>query len=128
MLKKLTSSPANSRKILWIIIDSLFLAAPNDLSTVEIAKLCNLHPGLVGAILTRSPWATRRRRVRINRNKCETRWSASDAALIDHARRQGRGIVRQAALLAAKGVIATPDNRGRVMLRCGSVTTIVHAD
>lgn len=124
----MTSSVANSRKVLWIIIDSLFLASPNDLSTVEIAKLCNLHPGLVGAILTRSAWATRRRRVRINRNKCETRWSASDAALIDHARRQGRDIVRKAALLAAKGVEATPDSRGRVTLRCGSITSILHAD
>ena len=124
----MTSSVANSRKVLWIIIDSLFLASPNDLSTVEIAKLCNMHPGLVGAILTRSPWATRRRRVRINRNRCETRWSASDAALIDYARRHAAMTVRKVAMLAAKGVIATPDDRGRVTLRCGSVTTIVHAD
>jgi hypothetical protein len=127
-LKKLTSSPANSRKILWIIIDSLFLESPNDLSTVQIANICKLHPGLVGAILTRSPWATRRRRVRINRNKCETRWAASDAALIDYARRHAALTIRKAALLALKGVIATPDSRGRVTLRCGSVTTIVHTD
>ena len=124
----MTSSPANSRKVLHKIIDSLFLASPDDLSTVEIAKLCKMHPGLVGAILTRSPWATRRRRVRINRNKKETRWSASDAALIDYARRHAALTVRKAALLASKGVHATPDSRGRVTLRCGSVTTIVHAD
>lgn len=114
--------------MLCAIIDSLFFSSPNDLSTCEIANICKLHPGVVGAILARSAWAARRRRVRVNRNKCETRWSASDAALIDYARRNGARTARKVALLASRGVIATQDERGRITLRCGSVTTVVHVD
>lgn len=124
----MTSSPANSRRILQIIIDELFKSSPVELSTVQIAELTGFHAGLVGAILTRSPWATRRHRVRINRNKRETRWAASDAALIDYARRHAALTIKKASLLAAKGVTATPDSRGRFTLRCGSITSILHVD
>lgn len=97
------------------------------MSTVEIAAKANMHPGVVGAVLTRAAWATRRRRVRINRNKVETRWAISDAALVDYARRNAHCLLRKAAILAAKGIEVRVD-RDRVTLKCGSVTTIVHAD
>lgn len=117
-----------SRKVLNRIIDVMFIEAPGDLCTNQIALLVGLDPGLVGAILSRSAWATRRRRVRLNRNRMETRWAASDAAMIDYARRHASLLVRRAALMAAKGVEVGQDNRGRVTMRCGSITSILHAD
>ena len=116
-----------SRKVLHRIIDVMFDASPDDLCTNQIALLVGLDPGLVGAILSRAAWATRRRRVRLNRHRLETRWSASDAAMIDYARRHAAVLVRRAELMAAKGVEVGQDNRGRVTMRCGSITSILHA-
>lgn len=118
----------NSRKVLHRIIDCMFEASPDDLCTNQIAERMGLDPGLVGAILSRSPWAARRRRVRLNRHRMETRWAASDAAMIDYARRNAACLVRRAAVMAAKGVEVGQDNRGRVTMRCGSITSILHTD
>lgn len=118
---------AGSCKILQKIIEILFEVSPGDLSTNDIAERTGFHPGVVGAVLYRGSWAVRRRVVRINRNRRETRWAASDAGLIDHARRNSR-CIRKAAELAAKGVAVSADSRGRVTLRCGSMTKIVHSD
>ena len=117
-----------SSKIFEKISKILFDVSPGCLSTNQIAAETGFHPGVVGAILYRSSWAVRRRVVRINRNKRETRWALSDAGLIDYARRNAKCIVRKAAELAAKGVEIKADGRGRVTLKCGSMMKVVHAE
>lgn len=120
----------NSRKILEKIIDVLFFGSGDlfDLSTCQIAELSGLDVGLVGALLARSPWVARKRRVRINRNTVRTVWSISDAAMIEYARRHASSVVRRESLMASRGVTVTRDYRGRVTLRCGSVTAMVCTD
>lgn len=119
---------ASSCKILQKIIDVLFFASGDlfDLSTCQIAEFTGLDVGLVGATLARSPWVARRRRVRINRNTVRTVWGISDAAMIEYARRHASTAVRQRSLMASRGVTVNLDHSGRVNLRCGSVTAIVH--
>lgn len=117
-----------SRKVLFRIIDALIKASPEDLSTNQIAALVGLHPGVVGAILSRASWAIRGRRVRINRHRRETRWTISEAALVDYARRNAASVVRKAAMMSARGIEVDTDKRGRVMVRCGAVTKNFHAD
>lgn len=126
----MASKKKNSCKILQKIIDVLFFASGDlfDLSTCQIAELTGLDVGLVGATLARSPWVARRRRVRINRNTVRTVWGISDAAMIEYARRHASTVVRRQSLMASRGVTVMRDKNGRISLRCGSVTAIVHTD
>lgn len=117
-----SGSAENSQRVLRMIINSLFLEAPNSLSTVQIANSCKLHPGLVGAVLARAQWAARRQRVRINRDRRETRWMATDEAMIDYATRH----MGRPSRLRQKGISITRGDDGRITLRCGSMMAVFH--